>query len=498
MDNRSIICQNSVGMVQFPMKHVDNIVRRGLMFISDSLPFVKSYIEELDNAIKQYDAKAKLSKAQKMWLSFCIMAIFITRTVCWKKFERAGLGRKSGATISWMFRKAAIPWPILLTVSTLIIIKRFGITRGRLAIDETDKKRSKAANMIYKLHKIKDKASGGYINGQKLVFLFFITDLVSFPVGFEFYAPDPVLKQWKKNDETLRKKKVAKKYRPPEPARNANYPTIAEIALSLLRQFRIEHPSIKIDCILADALYGTQAFLDEASRIFDGVQVISQIKKDQNVTFRGRNITVEKYFSINSGVTQKIKIRLGKQEDVTVASARLHVCAHGKKRFVIALKYKGEKDYRYIVATDLSWRTLDIVEAYTLRWLIEVFFEDWKISEGWGRLTKHTGETGSRRGVILSLLTDHCLFFHPDQQAFIEDNLAACTVGSLIRQIRIECFVQFVRDMVIGEEQNRKLDKLTETFKNEIYQLMPSSKHMSGKKMERLEPSPSLKYKKAA
>ena len=66
MDIRSIICQNSVGMVQFPMKHVDNIVCRGLMFISDSLPFVKSYIEELDGAIKQYDAKAKLSKTQKM------------------------------------------------------------------------------------------------------------------------------------------------------------------------------------------------------------------------------------------------------------------------------------------------------------------------------------------------------------------------------------------------------------------------------------------------
>lgn len=36
-----------------------------------------------------------------------------------------------------------------------------------------------------------------------------------------------------------------------------------------------------------------------------------------------------------------------------MASARLHVHAHGKKRFVIALKYEGENKYRYIIACDL-------------------------------------------------------------------------------------------------------------------------------------------------
>ncbi|MCP4754316.1 MAG: transposase, partial [Proteobacteria bacterium] len=275
-----------------------------------------------------------------------------------------------------------------------------------------------------------------------------ITDSISIPVGFDFYEPDPELKAWKKNDKKLRKNGVSKKHRPPELKRNPNYPTVPEIALALLRQFRSDHLSIRIDCILADALYGTRAFLDEASAIFGGVQVISQIKKNQNVLFRGKKIHGKRYFSSYPGVNQAARVRGGKKQTVIVGSARLHVCSHGKKRFVIALKYEGEEEYRYIVATDMSWRTLDIVEAYSLRWLIEVFFEDWKISEGWGRLTKHTGEKGSRRGVILSLLTDHCLFFHPDQKALIDDNLPACTVGSLIRQIRIECFMQFVKDMV--------------------------------------------------
>jgi hypothetical protein len=48
------------------------------------------------------------------------------------------------------------------------------------------------------------------------------------------------------------------------------------------------------------------------------------------------------------------------------------VKAHGKRRFVIALKYEGETEYRYLVASDLSWRHQDIAQLYTLRWLVEI------------------------------------------------------------------------------------------------------------------------------
>jgi hypothetical protein len=49
-----------------------------------------------------------------------------------------------------------------------------------------------------------------------------------------------------------------------------------------------------------------------------------------------------------------------------VSRARVSVCAHGKKRFVIALRYPGETEARDLVATELSWRTLDIVQTYHL------------------------------------------------------------------------------------------------------------------------------------
>jgi len=468
------------------------------MFISEPLPFVESFIEEIDQAIKKYDQNLKLTRIQKTWLSFCILAIYLTRTVCWAKYERACLGKRSMPAISWMFRRSKIPWEKLLFISTMMIIKRFGITSGCLAIDETDKKRSKSSKKIYKLHKIKDKTSGGYVMGQKLVFIVLIAKNITIPVGFQFYMPDPKLKEWKKQDEKLRKKGVAKKNRPVMPDRDDNYPQIPEIALTLMREFKVNHPQIKIHCIVADALYGTKSFMDKASKIFGGVQVISQIKETQNIVFRGRKMQVKKYFASHPGVEQKVQIRGGEESMVIVGSARLRVCAHDKKRFVIALKYEGEEDYRYIVATDLSWRTLDIVEAYFLRWLIEVVFEDWKASEGWNKLTKHVGEDGSRRGVILSLLSDHCLFFHPDQQALIHDNLPACTVGSLTRQIRIENFLQFIRELINCENPGEKLDTLAETLKKGIYNLLPSSKHMSGRCLGRLEPTPSLKNKNVA
>lgn len=463
------------------------------MFFAEPLEFVTDFIDNIDQGLKEYDSSLKLTRIQKSWLSFCIMSIFLTRTVCWAKFERTSLGTYSMAAISWMFRKSKIPWNMLLVVSTILIIQHFGITCGCLAIDETDKKRSKSIKRIYKAHKIKDKSSGGYVMGQSLVFLVLITPKVTIPVGFDFYMPDPKSKEWKQKDEQLKKVGMPKKNRPAKPEDDINFPKVPEIGLNLLRQFLQSHPTIKINCVIADALYGTQSFLNEASDIFGGVQVISQIRRNQNIRFRNKVMSVQKYFTSHPGIEQTVIIRGGKKQKVMVGAARLHVCSHNQKRFVIALKYEGEKKYRYIVASDLSWRHLDIVEAYTLRWLIEVFFEDWKASEGWGKLTKHTGKEGSSRGLILSLMVDHCLFFHPDQKASIDNKLTACTVGSLMRQIRIECFLQFIRNIITDKNPALRLDKFTEILQEKIFWTLPSSKHMSGKKLGRMAPTPSLK-----
>ena len=68
-----------------------------------------------------------------------------------------------------MFRKSKIPWDILLQISVSIVLQKYGITKGHLGIDDTDKKRSKRTKYIFKVHKMKVKGSGGYIMGQSLL-----------------------------------------------------------------------------------------------------------------------------------------------------------------------------------------------------------------------------------------------------------------------------------------------------------------------------------------
>ncbi|MGI2029457.1 hypothetical protein [Endozoicomonas acroporae] len=75
---------------------------------------------------------------------------------------------------------------------------------------------------------------------------------------------------------------------------------------------------------------------------------------------------------------------------------------------------------RYLASADVSWRHDDIARLHTLRWLIEVFFEDWKLHEGGCNRALQQGIEGSERGVILSVLCDHMLLLHPEQSARLE------------------------------------------------------------------------------
>ena len=112
-----------------------------------------------------------------------------------------------------------------------------------------------------------------FVRGQNLVFLLLITDTVTLPVGVEFFMPDPALTAWTQADKRLRKQGIAKKERPAKPSPHPDYPTKLEIALELLKGFHTTFPEIRVRCVLADNVYGTQAFVDEASALFFGVQV---------------------------------------------------------------------------------------------------------------------------------------------------------------------------------------------------------------------------------
>ena len=455
--------------------------------------FVVEFIEKVDAGVRRHNAGGRgLSRTQRAWLATCLMGIIVTNSVCWQRFARACLGRWSTVALCWMFVHASIAWEELLRRSVETVLLAHGVTQGTLVVDETDKKRSKKTKKIWGVSKIKDKGSGGYVQGQTVVLLLLVTGDITVPVGFTFYRPDPARSAWARNDKKLRKKGIPKKERPPEPERGIEYPTKIELALLLLRGFHDQHPAIKVKAVLADAAYSTARFLDEASDTFGGVQVISQLKSTQLVISRGRKIRLTSRFGNRNGIETRLPIRGGNIQATVIDSARLHVCSHGKKRFIIALKYEGENEYRYLVANELSWRTIDVATTWTLRWLIEVFFEDWKGNEGWGKLAKQQGEKGSRRGVILSLLVDHCLLIHPDQLARLRDKQPAFTVGSIANRTRAEALVELFHDIALSADSEAMVEELSNSVRS-LFSLRPSEKHMVNRDLGRQEASPSLR-----
>ena len=361
-------------------------------------------------------------------------------------------------------------------------------------IDDTDNPRSKSAKALAHLYKLRDKESGGYVWGQSLVFLLLVTPKISIPVGFVFYQPDPELSVWYQRAKALKKQKVPKAQRPPKPAPNPQYPTKQQLALCLLEAFKTHHPDMQIHCITADALYGTATFVDGASALFGGVQVISQIRSNQNLRVGKREQHVADSFTTHPGTSHRIRIRGGEEVVAMISSARLYVCSHKTKRFVIAIKYEHEETYRSLIASDLSWRTLDMVQGHTLRWLVEVFIEDWKSHEGWSQLTKQPGEEGARQSVILSLLVDHSLFVHPDQQNQLKNHLPAYTVGSLRAHVQVTCLVDVIDDLVSSDKPQEKLKRFTQAL-HEVFTFSRSKKHMIQRQLGRLAPTPSLKYR---
>jgi hypothetical protein len=86
-----------------------------------------------------------------------------------------------------------MPWAYVLQTSVAVVLRQYAITQGSRVVDDSDKKRSQVTKRIFKSHKLKDKTSGGYSNGQTLALLLLATTKVTMPVGFACYLPDPTL-----------------------------------------------------------------------------------------------------------------------------------------------------------------------------------------------------------------------------------------------------------------------------------------------------------------
>ena len=83
--------------------------------------------------------------------------------------------------------------------------------------------------------------------------------------------------------------------------------------------------------------------------------------------------------------------------------------------------------------------------------------------------------------LMLSLLFDHCLILHPEQQARIKNNLPPATVGSL-REKCIQQHLFATIEYIIDQPNPKNLLKELVNNIDKIYLLRDSTKHLSEKK----------------
>jgi hypothetical protein len=234
--------------------------------------------------------------------------------------------------------------------------------------------------------------------------------------------------------------------------------------------------------------------VDGASALCGGVQVISPIRSHQTVRVQKRAQHVADYCATHPGTPHTIRIRGGQEGVAIVGRARWSVSSQKTNRCVVALQDAGEDTDRDLLASDLTWRTLDMVQGQTLRWLVEGFVQDWTSHDGWSQLTKQPGAEGARHSVILSLLVDQALCIHPDQHAQLPHHLPAYTVGSLRAHVHVECLVNVLENLVSSETPQEPLQRFTHAL-HQVFAFGHSTKHMIPRQLGRLDPTPSLKYR---
>ena len=400
-------------------------------------PLVSAFVAAMNDAIRAHQPSCGMSAMQRTWLAFCVTAVWITNSIRWARFARASLGPLRWLLCRGCSGTAKFPgtnylWPVCAS-----FYGTMASPRGASSL-MTPITRAPIGQATRPLHKVRDKENPGYRWGQSLVFLVLVTPKISLPVGFVFYQPAPEFSAWYQQAKVLKKQGNPPKQRPPKPAPNAQYPTKQQLALRLLAAFKAQHPTSGWTVLrrMPSMAQGPLSMRPRPS----SVACKSSPKSAAIKTFGPGHVNSTWPTSSHPSLhAQTIRIR-GVRRWWYGSAARVYTSVPTKQSGSSRRSNRRGGDYRYLIASDLSWRTLDIVQGHSLRWLVEVFIQDWKSYEGWSQLTKQPGEKGARQSVNPSLLLI-TVSSSSDQQHQLKNNLPAYTVGSLLAHVQVECLV---------------------------------------------------------
>ncbi len=439
---------------------------------------VKSFVENLDKGLQELKKDCKLTKIQKFWLCFCLMGIIITGKINWAAFELASICSYKQKALSFMAQHAKIPFELLFDASVRNILKLYNITEGMIVIDDYDRSRSKNTKKLFGVFKTKDKKTNGYCAAQNFVLAIFVTDKITFPIGFMQYQPCLKTKEWNAINKEERAKNIPLSQRTKKPKRTKL--TKIELAISIISNFKKLNKDIKVTNIIADCAYMSPDFVAVNMATYPTTNIISQIRSNQLVSQRNRNpVTVETYFASKKKQNLSLKFRTHKLQ-VSISSARLNVKSLNRVSHVVALQYPGADKPRYLCSVNKVLINKQIVEVHAFRWPVEVVIEDLKMYEGQsGKSSMQQFQAGTRCSQVLSLLCDNFLLSHPKQVQRAQQSKPLQTVGTFMRELRIDALIQGFRQILDNPHPHAQLDKFCDCIKKTVV-FRPSLKHMSG------------------
>jgi len=463
------------------------------MILTDSLPDIKSFVNIISNSSTDENNRkySLLTRIQNKFIAFCMTYMIIFGCFCFESMEKASLGKYKSKSLGALLKYAKIPWLALWKSSVKYLISHAG-NSGFLVIDDSNRNRAKGTSKLYGVHKVKDKKTAGYAMAQNIVLLAFVTQKITFTVGFELFRPDPAWYKWKEEDIRQRLAGIKRANRPNRPDRDHNYPMRTEIALKLIKAFKDIIPEINIEAIVADSAYLNKNLIAGVEKIFPNVQFISQLRNNNIVSDNSKiSKSVKEYFANKVPKDVEINIRGMGNKTIQLISARLFIRSQNRKMHIVALKYAGEEEYRYLAATNLSWQGITIVRAYSMRWLVEVVIEDWKEYSGWGQMAFQRDVDTVCRGIQLSFLVDHFICSHNLQLKQLQAEKSLFTTGSVQRFLQNKALLLEVSRILDNENPKERFNELTKGL-DKYLDLRLSRKHMSGYHIGEFRKSPSL------
>lgn len=390
-----------------------------------------------------------------------------------------------------MLRRSKIPMEKLFWGGIKLSFKLFKIKEVVVACDDSERERSKNCRFLPFVRKTICKATGGWVQAQNLVFIILVTNRVSIPVWYCFHRPSRLTKQQQKicKKNPSRVKEFDKKYRKKNELARIGLYIVSRMLKKLEKEIGIK---VNVKCVTGDNGFASSQIQQTVSKYFD-CQYISKANPKQKVKFRGKKKSLESFFSARASVKQTVAIR-GNNIELEYKAARVFVDSFRRKVHVVALRYRDDKSWQYIFGTDLTWTSETLIKAYGLRWIVEVFFEDWKKHDGWGVGALQRSVEGARQGVLLSLLTDLFLLYHQRTDTSLHEHHRneLYSAGTVTRHLQNQAIHEAIENVLDDDDPRQRLEEVKEQMFAVVDRRI-SSKHLQHLDFHQFQSSPSLK-----